>query len=103
MATRYMFNIYSYDSEWDMGVEWWLRRKRQGADLSLPLSDKLALPHNYEPDAVVNSKVVAEDAEHPKMTPEPEVSPKLESDKTGVVKASMSTSMVSHRRCLCGT
>jgi mitochondrial distribution and morphology protein 10 len=26
VSTRFDFNVYSYDSEWTMGAEWWLRR-----------------------------------------------------------------------------
>lgn len=27
LCSRYEFNIYSYESEWAMGAEWWMRRK----------------------------------------------------------------------------
>jgi mitochondrial distribution and morphology protein 10 len=26
LSSRFDFNIYSYDSEWTMGAEWWMRR-----------------------------------------------------------------------------
>lgn len=26
LCTRFDFNVYSYESEWTMGAEWWLRR-----------------------------------------------------------------------------
>ena len=26
LSSRFDFNVYSYESEWTMGVEWWLRR-----------------------------------------------------------------------------
>lgn len=26
LASRFDFNVYSYESEWTMGAEWWLRR-----------------------------------------------------------------------------
>jgi len=26
LSSRFDFNVYSYDSEWTMGAEWWLRR-----------------------------------------------------------------------------
>ena len=26
-VTRFDFNMYSFDSEWTMGAEWWMRRK----------------------------------------------------------------------------
>ncbi|KAF9780297.1 mitochondrial distribution and morphology protein 10 [Thelephora terrestris] len=28
MCSRYDFNVYSYESEWTMGMEWWMRRSR---------------------------------------------------------------------------
>lgn len=33
LCSRFDFNVYSYDSEWTMGAEWWMRRA--------PLSPKL--------------------------------------------------------------
>lgn len=34
LSSRFDFNIYSYDSEWTMGAEWWLRpsRAKPGSD-----------------------------------------------------------------------
>lgn len=26
LSSRFDFNVYSFESEWAMGVEWWLRR-----------------------------------------------------------------------------
>jgi len=26
VSTRFDFNVYSFDSEWTMGAEWWLRK-----------------------------------------------------------------------------
>lgn len=26
LSSRYDFNVYSYESEWCMGAEWWVRR-----------------------------------------------------------------------------
>lgn len=34
LCSRFDFNVYSYDSEWTVGAEWWMRRA-----LSQPLSD----------------------------------------------------------------
>ncbi|KAF8138197.1 hypothetical protein EV363DRAFT_1393662 [Boletus edulis] len=34
LCSRFDFNVYSYDSEWTMGAEWWMRRA-----LSQPTSD----------------------------------------------------------------
>lgn len=30
LSSRFDFNVYSYDSEWTMGAEWWLRRSPRG-------------------------------------------------------------------------
>jgi distribution and morphology protein 10 len=27
LSSRFDFNVYSYESEWRMGAEWWMRRK----------------------------------------------------------------------------
>jgi distribution and morphology protein 10 len=32
--TRFDFNMYSFDSEWTMGAEWWMRRKTPEIDVS---------------------------------------------------------------------
>ena len=26
LSSRFDFNVYSYESEWTMGAEWWIRR-----------------------------------------------------------------------------
>ncbi|KAI5125028.1 hypothetical protein M0805_007452 [Coniferiporia weirii] len=51
LCSRFIFNINSYESEWAMGGEWWLRRKKpvssEGATEtpeSLPVADKIDLP-----------------------------------------------------------
>jgi len=28
LCSRFDFNVYSYDSEWTMGTEWWLRKRK---------------------------------------------------------------------------
>jgi len=28
LCSRYDFNMYSYESEWTMGAEWWIRRTK---------------------------------------------------------------------------
>jgi mitochondrial distribution and morphology protein 10 len=41
MCSRFDFNVYSYESEWTMGAEWWIRKngvKHAAADASVPLS-----------------------------------------------------------------
>ncbi|TFK27091.1 hypothetical protein FA15DRAFT_614750 [Coprinopsis marcescibilis] len=32
LASRFDFNVYSYESEWTMGAEWWLRRALRSAN-----------------------------------------------------------------------
>jgi distribution and morphology protein 10 len=36
LSTRFDFNVYSYESEWTMGAEWWLRRRRSPAAAARP-------------------------------------------------------------------
>jgi len=31
VCSRFDFNVYSYDSEWTMGLEWWMRRSSSAA------------------------------------------------------------------------
>lgn len=31
LASRFDFNVYSYESEWAMGAEWWMRRSSSHA------------------------------------------------------------------------
>ncbi|KAI0320633.1 mitochondrial distribution and morphology protein 10 [Amylostereum chailletii] len=63
LASRFDFNVYSYESEWTMGAEWWLRRSK-----AEPL-----------PDSVDNITL-------------PDTLPQSPYDVTGVVKARLSTS-----------
>ncbi|KAG6378465.1 hypothetical protein JVT61DRAFT_12723 [Boletus reticuloceps] len=45
LCSRFDFNVYSYDSEWTMGAEWWMRRA-----LSQPISDNgTVLSRNNDP------------------------------------------------------
>lgn len=69
LCSRFDFNVYSYDSEWTMGAEWWMRRA-----LSQPISD--------------NDAVGPPDPNHPPG------SPHSNSDIRGVVKTRISTNNV---------
>ncbi|KIJ19909.1 hypothetical protein PAXINDRAFT_68204 [Paxillus involutus ATCC 200175] len=71
LCSRFDFNFYSYDSEWTMGAEWWMRRS-----LSQPVSPDNAsdFPHSDQPQ--------------PQQQLEPLTSA---SDVRGVVKARIST------------
>jgi mitochondrial distribution and morphology protein 10 len=47
LASRFDFNVYSYESEWAMGAEWWLRRSsgkaipsvQGGNNIDVPISE----------------------------------------------------------------
>lgn len=36
LASRFDFNVYSYESEWSMGAEWWQRRGKAREQPSSP-------------------------------------------------------------------
>ena len=65
LASRFDFNVYSYESEWSIGAEWWQRRGKM---------------RNLEPPA---------DGD-----PQPTMS-ELADEVQGVVKAKVSTTTVS--------
>ena len=73
LSSRFDFNAYSYESEWTMGAEWWLRPSR-----TKPASDGTS---DGPPTA------------------SPSESPTSSYDVTGVVKARASTSNVSLQSC----
>jgi distribution and morphology protein 10 len=66
LSSRFDFNVYSYESEWTMGAEWWMRPSLFDADRD---DDPTAVP--------------------PLATPEPK------GEVRGVVKARVSTNNVS--------
>jgi len=70
LSTRFDFNVYSYESEWTMGAEWWLRRSRSKSGSSGMMEDASILP---------SSSLFSE-------------APTSPYDVTGVVKARASTS-----------
>ncbi len=72
LSSRFDFNAYSYESEWTMGAEWWLR----------PSRSKSASDDTSDGPPTVSS-------------PSPSESPTSPYDVTGVVKARASTSNVS--------
>ena len=53
LCSRFDFNVYSYDSEWTMGAEWWMRRA-----LSQPISegDAVQSPENDPHQGSLHSK-----------------------------------------------
>ncbi|ETW84539.1 hypothetical protein HETIRDRAFT_433326 [Heterobasidion irregulare TC 32-1] len=44
LCSRFDFNVYSYESEWTMGAEWWLRRSKSKSQDSDPAAPALASP-----------------------------------------------------------
>ncbi|KIJ70259.1 hypothetical protein HYDPIDRAFT_172130 [Hydnomerulius pinastri MD-312] len=70
LCSRFDFNVYSYDSEWTMGAEWWMRR-----------SLSQAVSQDIDPIPPVPEQP-------PQPPPEP---PSTPSDIRGVVKARIST------------
>ncbi|KAG6832985.1 Mitochondrial distribution and morphology protein 10 [Tricholoma furcatifolium] len=61
LSSRFDFNVYSFESEWTMGAEWWMRRtadvdrnSQRGAD-PLPLKSPSSL-HSSEVHGVVKAR-----------------------------------------------
>ncbi|KAI0068901.1 mitochondrial distribution and morphology protein 10 [Artomyces pyxidatus] len=44
LCSRFDFNVYSYESEWTMGAEWWLRRSKSKPDGA---SDAMSVDPSY--------------------------------------------------------
>lgn len=74
LCSRFDFNIYSYESEWTMGAEWWIRSSHTEAPAEEP-KDRAALP----------------------VTPRESAKSEHLDDVHGVVKARASTTNVSVR------
>ncbi|CAE6505104.1 unnamed protein product [Rhizoctonia solani] len=89
LCSRFDFNIYSYESEWTMGAEWWLRRAAGTRSTG-------AQQEEQENDNLNNEPVVMDDLSPPGQdTPSPfptNGALALAGDVTGVVKARISTS-----------
>lgn len=61
LCSRFDFNVYSYESDWSLGAEWWTRRKQLKnsappvvSDLSSPSMPLLVAPIESPPDAVAD-------------------------------------------------
>lgn len=74
LCSRFLFNVNSYESEWSMGAEWWMRRK------PAPVPD------------VSTDSLVQSTASDPALPNKQEDAPDA---VQGVVKARISTSYVS--------
>jgi distribution and morphology protein 10 len=72
LSSRFDFNVYSYESEWTMGAEWWLRRS----------------PRTHSDDEEVGES--KDELEQPKVS-----YPSALGEIHGVVKARASTNNVS--------
>ena len=87
MCSRFDFNVYSYESEWTMGMEWWMRRSR-----SKPMLEQ--------------EKVTGVESESPSVSlisisqPAPSKPP---NEIIGVVKARASTTTVRSRHIFRGS
>jgi distribution and morphology protein 10 len=73
LCSRFDFNVYSYESEWAMGMEWWMRRAKSKRNLE----DQEA---EDEPDVPILSPLPSSEAQN---------------EVIGVVKARASTTTVS--------
>ena len=60
LSSRFDFNVYSFESEWAMGVEWWLRRPPKASldDTSddLPASEPVTPSPLQETNGVVKAR-----------------------------------------------
>jgi len=44
LSSRFDFNVYSYESEWTMGAEWWLRRSQSKPAVDGTVDGSLSIP-----------------------------------------------------------
>ena len=44
LCSRFDFNVYSYESEWSLGAEWWTRRRQPLPRADLPEVPDLSSP-----------------------------------------------------------
>ncbi|KAG8953740.1 Mitochondrial distribution and morphology protein 10 [Tulasnella sp. 424] len=90
LCSRFDFNIYSYESEWTMGAEWWMRRGSKGKEKEEPgVPQGLVSTH----PALVNHETVTTLVTIAPPSPGPQSSPPAE-EVQGVVKARVSTNTV---------
>ena len=64
LCSRFDFNIYSYESEWTMGAEWWVRRSlgagdamRRLREVSHDITEEIETPKNEEVQGVVKARI----------------------------------------------
>lgn len=75
LCSRFDFNVYSYESDWAMGAEWWIRQRARKSGTS---GGQPGLTNSPSPTSTPYPALVAEKA----------------SEIRGVVKARVSTSSV---------
>ncbi|KAG8740921.1 Mitochondrial distribution and morphology protein 10 [Ceratobasidium sp. 428] len=88
LCSRFDFNIYSYESEWTLGAEWWLRRAPPGLRRILKGEDNKS---GENEDPVILDEIAPPGQDTPSPFPTRSIS-SLGGDVTGVVKARISTS-----------
>lgn len=54
LCSRFDFNVYSYESEWTMGAEWWVKRSSQSAD---PVPQEVLGPADEETQSVLKARI----------------------------------------------
>ena len=92
MCSRFDFNVYSYESEWTIGAEWWTRRRAKPAMAEPPKVESVLDETPVLPD-IASPELPPILPPLPPPPPPPSEKPALE-DINGVVKAKMSTSTV---------
>lgn len=55
LCSRFDFNVYSYESEWTMGAEWWIRRPLPGTSTAT-VDDSQGL-YSQEPQGVLKARI----------------------------------------------
>lgn len=56
LCSRYDFNVYSYDSEWTMGAEWWIRKPTSTMDIAEAVQAKIAVDPWEDVHGVVKAR-----------------------------------------------
>jgi mitochondrial distribution and morphology protein 10 len=64
LCSRFDFNMYSYESEWTMGAEWWIRRGLRKildedgrSSLPQPSTPTVIAPRSEEVQGVVKARI----------------------------------------------
>ena len=65
LCSRFDFNVYSYESEWTMGAEWWIRRSlgvvgnamRRPTEVLRDIMEESDIAKNEEVQGVVKARI----------------------------------------------